>query len=123
MAKKAAVAEREKIEVENVNVPRHIVSVDAIKDMIMKKAVLETLPRAPGGLTQTEMRQAVVKHLPEEEFPGGAKADWWSKCVQLDLETEGIIKRDSSVKPFALVSGGLVAETELFLSLLNIPRP
>ena len=98
-SKIAGMTKRPKVEVENVNVPDHIVSVDAIKYAAMKIALLKVLPKIPGGMTQTEMRKAVVKYLPEDEFPGGAKANWWSKCVQLDLEAKGIIKRDASAKP------------------------
>jgi len=42
------------------------------------------------------MRDAVVPHLPDDLFPGGAKAGWWSKAVQLDLEAKGVIARESS---------------------------
>jgi hypothetical protein len=65
----------------------------------MKKALLKALPKKPPGMTQTEMREAVLPHLPKEEFPGGAKAEWWSKSVQLDLEARGVIARDATAKP------------------------
>ncbi len=44
------------------------------------------------------MRDAVVAHLPEDLFPGGATAGWWAKAVQLDLEAKGAIAREP-VKP------------------------
>ncbi len=91
--------ERAKIEVENGNVPGYVTRVDAIKYAAMKKALLKIVPKKPPGITHMEMRQAVVAHLPKDEFPGGAKADWWSKCVQLDLEAKGIIKRDPAATP------------------------
>ena len=72
---------------------------DAIKYEAMKAALLKVLPRKLPGMTQTQVREAVIAHLPEEDFPGGAKAEWWSKCVQLDLEAKGIIKRDVTAKP------------------------
>jgi len=34
-------------------------------------------------------------------FPGGAKAGWWLKAVQLDLEARGLIQR-GPVKPLRL---------------------
>jgi hypothetical protein len=40
-----------------------------------------------------------LAHLPEEDFPGGAKAGWWVKCVQLDLEAKSVIERNLSSKP------------------------
>jgi hypothetical protein len=44
-------------------------------------------------LTQAEMFAAVVRHLPADVFPGGAKAAWWAKTVQLDLEAKRIVVR------------------------------
>jgi hypothetical protein len=52
----------------------------------MKCVFLAVLPGKPPGLTQSEIRKAVVPRLSPALFPGGAKADWWSKLVQLDLE-------------------------------------
>ena len=37
--------------------------------------------------------EAVKPHLSETLFPGGETAGWWVKCVQLDLEAKGILKR------------------------------
>jgi hypothetical protein len=85
-----------RIEVENVNVPGHRQVVDATMYQAMKRAMLEILPSKPPGLTQTEMRKAVVSHLPSDLFPGGAKAEWWSKLVRLDLEAKGIVRREDN---------------------------
>lgn len=35
-----------------------------------------------------------MRLLPEL-FPGGEKASWWLKAVQLDLEAKGVIARGS----------------------------
>jgi hypothetical protein len=59
----------------------------------MRRAMLEVLPSEEPGLTQAEMREAVIAHLPEDLYPGGAKAGWWAKTVQLDLEAKGIVVR------------------------------
>lgn len=88
-----------KVTVRNVNVPGWTGKVDAAKYEAMKSALLRILPRTAPGLTQTEMRNKVIFHLPEHLFPGGEKADWWSKCVQLDLEAEGEIERERTSKP------------------------
>ena len=85
--------------VQNVNVPGYQHRVDSVKYAAMKTALLKAVPRKPPGLTQVEMRKAVLPHLPEDEFPGGAKVNWWSKCVQLDLEAKGVLKRDATAKP------------------------
>jgi len=97
--KKAAKDVGPKVTVRNVNVPGWTGKVDAEKYDAMKNALLRILPRTAPGLTQTEMRNKVVFHLPDHLFPGGEKADWWSKCVQLDLEADGIIERERTAKP------------------------
>jgi hypothetical protein len=91
--------ERPLVTVQNVNTPGYTHRVDGIRYAAMKAALLRVMPKKFPGLTQTEMRQSVLAHLPDDEFPGGAKADWWSKCVQLDLEAKGILKRDATSKP------------------------
>ena len=98
MATKKA-TERPMVTVESVNVPGYSHRVDAIRYAAMKGALLKVLPRKLPGMTQTEMRNAVLPHLPEDEFPGGAKANWWQKTVQLDLEAKGVLRRDSTAKP------------------------
>ena len=85
-----------RIEVENVNHPGTVRSVDADMYKAMRQAYLTVLPDAPPGLTLAEIRERVVTHLPEALFPGGAKAGWWSKTVQLDLEAKGIIARSNT---------------------------
>ena len=85
-----------KIVVENPNVPGYTQSVDATMYVEMKRALLAVLPAVPPGLSQTEMRKAVVAHLSPKLYPGGAKSDWWSKLVQLDLEAKGVVIRVQS---------------------------
>lgn len=98
MAKKKS-TQRPHVTVENVNVPGYTHQVDATKYAAMKAALLKVLPRKLPGLTQTEIRNAVLAHLPKDEFPGGAKSEWWAKTVQLDLEAKDVIKRDKTSKP------------------------
>ncbi len=43
--------------------------------------------------TQKEIQEKVIAFLPESLFPGGAKSDWWTKTVQLDLEAKDIVFR------------------------------
>lgn len=59
----------------------------------MKKAYLAVLPEAEPGLTPVEIRTRLTPLLPEDLFPGGAKAGWWAKAVQLDLEAKGVVAR------------------------------
>ncbi len=86
----------DRVTVENVNVPGYTARVDATMYYAMRRAVLQVLPSKEPGLTQNEMRQAVLPHLPRSLFPGGAKADWWSKAVQLDLEAKGVLVREAT---------------------------
>jgi hypothetical protein len=85
-----------RIVVQNVNVPGYVHAVDATMYAAMKKALLAALPAKPPGLTQAEMFAAVVTHLSEDLFPGGSKAGWWAKTVQLDLEAKGQVVREAT---------------------------
>ncbi len=85
-----------KITVENVNHPGKINKVDRAKYLAMKAAVLPVLPIQSPGLNQTELREAVIPHLPKDLFPGGKTAGCWVKTVQLDLEAKGIQVREKS---------------------------
>jgi hypothetical protein len=86
----------DRVTIQNVNVPGYSSTVDAGMYNAMKKALLKVLPGRAPGLTQSEMFTAVVPHLPNALFPGGAKAGWWVKCVQLDLEAKRRIVREPS---------------------------
>lgn len=88
-----------RIVIENVTSPGRTYTVDAKKYNAMKGALLRVLPGKAPGLTGSEMSEAVLPHLPDAEFPGGAKAGWWLKAVQLDLEAKGIVVRETSAKP------------------------
>lgn len=85
-----------KISVENVNVPGYKTRVNKAMYDAMKQAMWKVLPSKSPGLTQNEVRQAVVRHLPGDLFPGGNKAGWWSKVVQLDQEAKGNLVREAS---------------------------
>lgn len=91
----------ERVEMHNVMSPGHVVRVDKAKYDAMKDALLAVVPAAAPGLTVAEIKAGVLLLLPEELFPGGAKAGWWLKGVQLDLEAKGIIARENS-KPLRL---------------------
>jgi hypothetical protein len=86
----------DKITVENVNVPGRTSRVNATKYHAMKDAMLRVLPTEEPGLTQSEVREAVVPYLPEDLYPGGSTAGWWAKTVQLDLEAKGIVVREAT---------------------------
>ena len=94
-----ATVKGDRIEVRNVNVPSYRSTVDGAMYRATKAALLKVLPKRPPGLTQREMWDQAKPHLPEDLFPGGAKAEWWVKCVQLDLEARGEMKRDAAAKP------------------------
>ena len=86
----------EKIEIENVNHPGNVTRVDVDMYEAMKRAFLKVLPKTSPGLTEAEIRERVIAHLSEKLFPGGAKAGWWAKTVQLDLEAKRIIEREKT---------------------------
>jgi hypothetical protein len=82
-----------KIEVRNATSPGHVTRVDAAKYNDMKQAVLAVLPSGPPGMTPKDLIAGAKAHLSPALFPGGEKAGWWMKCVQLDLEFKGEIRR------------------------------
>jgi hypothetical protein len=91
-------AKEEKITVENVNVPGQGIRVSKIMYDAMKEALWQVLPTSPPGLTQREIQEAVLPHLPQDLYPGGSKSGWWFKTVQLDQEAKGNLVREP-VKP------------------------
>lgn len=82
--------------VESILHPGKLYGVDAAKYAAMRAALLAVLPAFAPGLTVAELGKAVLAHLPQDLFPGGATAGWWVKCVQLDLEAKGLILRTKS---------------------------
>ena len=59
------------------------------------------LPPAAPGLTVAEAKERLLPLLPQDLFPEGAKAGWWLKAAQLDLEAKGTIEREAT-KPLRL---------------------
>lgn len=84
------------VEIENITSPGRVTRVDAAKYDAMKRAMLMVLPATSPGLTGSELLAGVLAHLPEGLFPQGAKAGWWMKGVQLDLEAKGVIGREAT---------------------------
>jgi len=91
----------DRVIMENILSPHHVARVDAAKYHAMRDAMLATLPVSTPGLTVAETKARVLPLLPDALFPGGAKAGWWLKGVQLDLEAKGLIAREDS-KPLRL---------------------
>ncbi|MGO4335782.1 hypothetical protein AB4037_12795 [Labrys sp. KB_33_2] len=91
----------EKIAIQNVVSPGHVVRVDKAKYEAMKTALLAVLPETSPGLTVAEAKQHLLPLLSQALFPGGAKAGWWLKAVQLDLEAKGTVVREAT-KPLRL---------------------
>lgn len=89
------------IEIENVGSLGHVRRVDRVKYMAMREALLAVLPSKPPGMPVPVAKAALLPRLPDDLFPGGDKAGWWLKAVQLDLEAKGAIERAPS-KPVQL---------------------
>lgn len=86
----------DKVELLNINHPGRVERGDARMYEAMKVALLKVLPVGAPGLTADQMREALKPHLPEDLYPGGAKAGWWMKAVQLDLEARGVVARETT---------------------------
>ena len=86
----------DRIAMRNVNSPGRETRVDAAKYAAMKQVMLAALPASQPGLSWADLKARVVPLLPDDLFPGGAKAGWWLKGVQLDLEARGLVGREAS---------------------------
>jgi len=86
----------EKITVENVNVPEYTSRVNKAMYDAMKEAMWKVLPAESPGLTQKQIFEEVIPHLPGNLYPEGAKAGWWAKTVQLDQEAKKTLIREAS---------------------------
>ena len=84
----------DKIEVQNFTSPGHVYRVDRTKYEAMKAALLQVLPVGAAGITLADAKAQLLPLLPSALFPGGEKAGWWLKAVQLDLEAKGVIARE-----------------------------
>jgi hypothetical protein len=91
----------DKIMIENINTPGRVERVDRAKYLAMKEALTSVLPRTSPGMTGAEVKTAILPLLPQTLFPEGAKAGWWLKATQLDLEAKGVIQREHT-KPLRL---------------------
>ena len=91
----------ERTEMRSITSPDFTMQVDKAKYDAMRDALIAAVPAAAPGLTVAEVKERVLPLLPENLFPGGAKAGWWLKGVQLDLEARGLIAREN-VKPLRL---------------------
>lgn len=85
-----------RVEVENVVRPGSRRTVDATKYEAMRRAILKVAPKKSPGMTIDELLRATLPHLPGDVFPGGAKAGWWFKTAQLDLEAKGVLVREKT---------------------------
>lgn len=85
-----------KVLLENINHPGKTTPGDAAMYGAMRAAVLTVLPTGAPGMTIAQLEDAVLVHLPGTLYPDGAKAGWWTKAVQLDLEAKGVIRREKA---------------------------
>jgi hypothetical protein len=83
----------QKMKIENVLQPGKTYTVDAAKYEAMKQAFLAVVPKSTPGITPLDVSREVRPLLPQDLFPGGEKAGWWVKAVQLDLEAKSVIAR------------------------------
>ena len=91
----------DKIEVLSVTTPGHVVRLDRAMFEAMREALLAVLPAEAPGPTVAQAKQKLLPLLPQDLYPGGAKAGWWLKAVQLDQEARGVVKRAAG-SPFRL---------------------
>lgn len=93
--------DQDRIEIQNFTSPGHVTRVDRAKYEAMREALLQVLPAGASGLTVAEAKERLLPLLPQALFPGGDKAGWWLKAVQLDLEAKDVVRREAT-KPLRL---------------------
>jgi hypothetical protein len=86
----------ETIEIRNFTSPGRVVRVEKAKYVAMRDALMAVLPHGAPGLTIAEAKQKLLPLLPDDLFPDGAKAGWWLKAAQLDMEANGKIMREDT---------------------------
>jgi len=89
------------ITIANVHLPDYTSEVDRDKYEAMKEAMWDVLPAEAPGMTQDEIRRAVLPRLPEHLYPGGDRVEWWIRTVQLDHEAKGNLVREDTA-PYRL---------------------
>ena len=92
---------QDRVEIENFTSPGHVVRVDRAKYEAMRDALLRVLPDSAPGYTVAQAKEQLLPLLPDALFPGGEKAGWWLKAVQLDLEAKDVVRRENT-KPLRL---------------------
>lgn len=83
----------------NVNRGSGGFAVTAEKHAPIRKAILASVPRNKQGVSFKELVAAVKRKVPAELFPKPGSVAWYTKVVQLDLETSGQIERIAGVVP------------------------
>jgi hypothetical protein len=91
----------DRIAIESATSPHRTQRIDRRKYEAMRDALIASLPARSPGITVAEAKAALLPRLPDALFPGGARAGWWLKAVQLDLEAKGVIAREAG-KPVRL---------------------
>ena len=74
-------------------------AVTAEKYEPIRKAILASIPRSKDGVSFNELVVAVKGRVSEEHFPKRGSVAWYTKVVQLDLESKGQIERIPGAKP------------------------
>jgi len=85
-----------RVAMESILSPGRVKNVDADKYEDMRQAMLASLPVGPPGITSAELKRLILPRLSSMLFPGGEKAGWWLKGVQLDLEAKKLVGRSAT---------------------------
>src|SRR3546814_4926030 len=91
----------------SITSPDNVARVDKAKYDAMKRALLAAILAGEPGLIVAEIKARALPLLPEAQFPGGAKAGWWPKGVQPDLEARRVSAREASTPLRLHRSGGV----------------
>lgn len=94
-----------KIQLKHPNGKRAI-SIEKSKYDALKMALLDCL-KSEGGVTHTEMFQAITKNFDQNNIPFEGSVEWYMQWVKLDLEARKQIKKTGGKSPIKYVVTGV----------------
>lgn len=66
--------------------------IDPEKYTIVRQAILTLLPADGDGVTWAALAEMIAPHLPDSLFRHAGSVRWYTRAVELDLESEGLIE-------------------------------
>lgn len=89
----------EKIQLVHPEPGKHLPRISRRKYDLVKHAILQLIPEGNPGYAFSDLEDGVICQLTPEEVAEIGSIGWYTTCVKLDLEAQGIIERIPGVHP------------------------